>query len=156
MPNNGYFDCKQDNELIATGTHFWCQTCLIARPIDDQSPDSRYCQSCYEFLLKEAEMLPGNKRPAWIPKKPEKAGKKQYPILGYPTLIMAGINNKENHTCQKHTEDGRGRPSLDLPIDLIKKLQDAGCGVTEIRRQLKDKGIKVKERTLYRILKKGG
>ena len=44
------FDTRQDNELIATGTHFWCHACMVARPLDDVSPDPRYCQRCYESL----------------------------------------------------------------------------------------------------------
>ncbi len=67
MPE-GYFSIKRDNELIASGSHFWCKACVVAKPLDDISPDVRYCQGCYDILLKEAELLPTNKRAAWMPK----------------------------------------------------------------------------------------
>lgn len=155
MPNNGLFDTKRDNQLIITGSHFWCETCFVARPLDDQSSDPRYCQGCYDFLLKEAEVLResgSTRHPGWIPKKPQRAQENQCPIPSPGASIMAGINDKPNHTCQKQTEDGRGRPVLDLPFALIKELQDQDHGATEIRRQLKDKGIEVSMRTLYRVL----
>ena len=47
---------------------FFCNTCLTDRSTDVLSPDPRYCQGCYDFLLKEAELLPQSKRPKWIPK----------------------------------------------------------------------------------------
>ncbi len=53
-----YFDIKRDNELIAAGTHFWCDACVVAQPLVEQSSDPRYCQSCYEVLKVEAEMQP--------------------------------------------------------------------------------------------------
>ncbi len=67
MPNNGYFDSERDKDIIEAGG-FFCLACAVGKPADDQSPDPRYCQGCYDFLLKEAEMLPSNKRPKWIPK----------------------------------------------------------------------------------------
>ena len=62
------FDSKRDKELIAAGTHFWCQGCLIAHPLDARSPDPRYCQGCHDFLLKEAEMSHPSRRPSWMPR----------------------------------------------------------------------------------------
>jgi len=62
-----YFNIKQDNELIATSTHFWCQACVVARLLVEQSPDPRYCWGCYEVLKIEAEMQ-RTRRAAWIPK----------------------------------------------------------------------------------------
>ena len=151
MAKTKEFDIHRDNELIAAGTHFWCETCLVARPLDDQSPDQRYCLNCYDFLLKEAELLsPKQGRPEWIPQ----AGKptqKTADVSGHPALIMAGINGRENRICQKSTQ---GRPRLDLPLQFIKELRGQGFGATEISRQLNDRGVKVSMRTLYRILSK--
>jgi hypothetical protein len=65
MSNNG-FSVKRDRELEKAGG-FWCQACLVSHPATEQSPDPRYCEGCYGFLLKEAEMLPVNKRPKWVP-----------------------------------------------------------------------------------------
>ena len=66
-----YFDVKRDNELIAAGTHFWCESCLTARSVNEGSPDLRYCQSCYDFLMVEAEIkgLTGIIKPSWVPRK---------------------------------------------------------------------------------------
>jgi hypothetical protein len=47
---------------------FFCHACVMDKPVTEASPDSRYCQGCYDFLLKEAELLPVNKRSGWIPK----------------------------------------------------------------------------------------
>jgi len=46
---------------------FFCHACLLDKLATQASPDPRYCQSCYAFLLKEAELLPPSKHPAWIP-----------------------------------------------------------------------------------------
>ncbi len=71
------FDAKRDRELIAAGTHFWCEGCLTAQPKDDQSPDPRYCQRCCDFLSREAELLTGWQRPSWVPKlAKERSGEK--------------------------------------------------------------------------------
>jgi len=43
------------------------------------SPNPRYCQGCYEFLLKEAEMLTERRitrRPDWIPSQPKQTTQK--------------------------------------------------------------------------------
>ena len=62
-----YFDIKHDGAIINTGG-FWCEACLIGKPgSDTRSPDPRYCQDCYGFLLKEAKML-STAHPAWIPR----------------------------------------------------------------------------------------
>ena len=47
---------------------FYCHACLMDKPANEQSPDPRYCQGCFDFLTKEAELLPGGKRPSWKPK----------------------------------------------------------------------------------------
>lgn len=56
-----YFDIKRDNELIAAGTHFWCEGHLAAVPVDDISLDLRYCQGCFDVLKVEAAMQPTRK-----------------------------------------------------------------------------------------------
>ena len=62
-----YFDIKRNNQLIASGTHFWCEACVVARTLVEQSPDPRYCQGCFDVLKVEAEMQP-SRRVAWMPK----------------------------------------------------------------------------------------
>jgi len=149
MPNSGYFDTKRDIEIEKAGG-FWCHTCLVSHPATEQSPDPRYCQGCYEFLLKEAEVLSesgSTRRPGWIPK-PQKAQENQCPIPEYGSGVLAATKAIPDKTPPRVG----GRPVLDLPFELIKELQDQGYGATEIRRRLKDKDIEVNMRTLYRIL----
>lgn len=66
MAQTAIFDAERDNQLIAAGTHFWCEGCLIARPLDTRSPDPRYCQGCHDFLSEEASHL--DRKPSWTPK----------------------------------------------------------------------------------------
>lgn len=146
MPNSGYFDTKRDIEIEKAGG-FWCHTCLVSHPATEQSPDPRYCQGCYEFLLKEAEMLSPGKYPKWIPK-PQRTQENQCPIAKYGSGVLAATKAIPAKTPPRVG----GRPVLDLPFELIKELQDQGYGATEIRRQLKDKDIEVSMRTLYRVL----
>ena len=65
------FDIKRDIETVNAGG-FFCQACVVGKPLDDISPDPRYCQDCYDVLMFEASLLPKrgiNKRPEWIPRK---------------------------------------------------------------------------------------
>ncbi len=52
----GYFDIKRDTAVIKTGG-FFCEAGLVGRPLDDRSPDPRYCLGCCEFLKAEAELV---------------------------------------------------------------------------------------------------
>lgn len=160
MPNDGYFDCKRDNEFIASGTHFWCETCMMARPVDDRSPDPRYCQNCFDFLLKEAEMLsPKQGHPDWIPQ-PQKAREDLPPLRPYPPLIMATVKGKESEVAIIATEVNikplikRGpKRRADLPVEQIIQWGGEGMGSKKITTKLKaEYNIKVGFRTIARIL----
>jgi len=50
-----YFSIERDVRIVNEGGLF-CQVCLVGKPPTEASPDPRYCQNCYEFLLKEAEL----------------------------------------------------------------------------------------------------
>lgn len=76
--NKNYFDIKRDNELIAAGTHFWCEGCLMARPLDEQSSDPRYCRGCCDFLIQEANLT--SSRADWVPKVKRERGSKKSTI----------------------------------------------------------------------------
>lgn len=69
-PSNERFDIKRDIAIEKAGGIF-CHGCLSGRT--DRSADPRYCQRCFEFLRKEAELLPPGKRPRWTPKCPPRA-----------------------------------------------------------------------------------
>ena len=66
MPDDGYFSALRDRVAVEAGGCF-CHACLTGKPSPEQSPDTRYCQQCFEFLLKEAALLDGRK-PSWIPR----------------------------------------------------------------------------------------
>lgn len=47
------FDIERDNQLIATGEYFWCDSCAVARPIAERSSDPRYCRRCHNIIRAE-------------------------------------------------------------------------------------------------------
>jgi len=62
-----------NNQLLLAfegGKLFFCRACLMDRPIAEASSDSRYCQGCFGFLQKEAELLPPGRYPKWVPVAP--------------------------------------------------------------------------------------
>lgn len=66
-----YFEKTYRSELAKAGTHFFCQSCLVHKPMEGKSADPRYCQGCYDFLIEEVRVLDirGNKsRFGWIPR----------------------------------------------------------------------------------------
>jgi len=157
MPNSGYFDVKRDIAIEKAGG-FWCHACLVSHPAAEQSADPRYCQGCYDFLLKEAEILPKTKRPAWIPK-PEKAGEKQYPVPGIGDRIMSTVKSKNFEVdiiqprVSKVTRGKRGPKFSELPEGLIKELASQGQGSKAIGTMLKREfGIEVSYKTIQRRL----
>lgn len=162
MTSRGYFNAERDSALIAAGTHFWCQTCFVARPLDDRSPDERYCQACYCLLSKEAEMLGSHvKEPDWIPGKLQKIeGKKLPPIPQGGGGNMATVKGDKSEVAiikpvtSKVTHGKRGpKYRGDLPLDLISQWQSEGMGSKAIARRLNaEYGIKVGFRTVARIL----
>ncbi len=74
---------------------FWCHACLDDKLASEASPDPRYCQDCYDFLLKEAEMLPEGKRPAWIPQKGKIGHQKSIQVSGDVVLNMSTLDDKK-------------------------------------------------------------
>lgn len=169
MPNSGYFDIKRDIAIEKTGG-FWCHTCLVSHPATERSPDPRYCQGCYEFLLKEAEMLSPGKYPKWIPK-PQKALKKQYQVSQHGDGIMSTLDGKKfevdiippavttttaTRTFAPPTKSNAGKRGPKhrlLPEDLIMRLAGEGMGSKTIAARLKaEHGISVSYKTIQRIL----
>ena len=68
------FDTTRDNKLIAQGSHFFCNGCLVARPVESRSYDPRYCQRCCDFLEAEAITQPSSKSPQCQPQRPDRGG----------------------------------------------------------------------------------
>jgi hypothetical protein len=140
------FDIKRDNELIAVGSHFWCEGHMTARPIDDQSPDPRYCLVCYDFLLQEAKIVIGHKKAAWAPRK------------NATQRIRADANQEIDTSPMSSPRGGimshkRGPKHRVLPEDLIKKLAAANMGSRPIAAHLESEcGLKISYKTVQRIL----
>lgn len=162
MPE-GYFNTERDNALITAGTHFWCHGHLTAVPIDEQSPDSRYCEGCYKFLCKEAEMLPSHtKKATWVPKKPiAKIGAKKSPHVPQDGGgILSTVEGKKftvdkiKAPVSKVIREKRGRKQTGLPLDYIKQLAEAGMGYKKIAARVKvEYGVNCSYRTIARIVK---
>lgn len=153
----GYSNIKQDNELIAAGSHFFCNTCLVARPLDDRSPDPRYCNGCYQFLQDEAALLPLTKRPKWLPKAKNSA-KKTIPVSQDAVLNMSTINAENSQMdiihsmAAKVTCGKRGPKHRELPVEQIIKLAKQGIGSRAIATRLAKQGISVSYKTIQRII----
>lgn len=59
------FDIRKDRQAIAEGG-FFCLACLLGKPSNDESPDSRYCKECFLVLEAEAAMVKKQKA-KWVP-----------------------------------------------------------------------------------------
>lgn len=162
MPNNGYFNVKRDNELIAAGTHFWCEACLVAKPVDDMSRDQRYCQGCYDFLVYEASLLlekGSTRRPYWWPSTMKESFEKEKQsvtptadgvVSGLPRIEEGGTKRKEDKPTS-HAKNNNfvplGRPKKELPEKEILELSNQGLSARKIARQ-----YKISRMTVNRIL----
>ena len=160
MLNKGYFNIKRDVEVTNAGG-FFCEACLVGKPVAEQSSDPRYCQGCYAFLLNEAEILPLAKRPAWLPKCPNAPQTLEKPIQGAEghTLIMSPINAPEIEVdiiqprVASKPIPKRGPKHKALPLELIKQWSGEGMGSKAITSRLNNElGIIVSYKTIQRIL----
>ena len=138
---------------------FFCYTCLEDKDRKELSPDPRYCQGCYDFLLKEAEMLPGGKRPAWIPKEGKIGHQKSIQVSGDVVLNMSTLNDKKSEvdiiqpSVGKVTRVKRGPKQKPLPQELIEQWAGEGMGSKAIASKLNNElGIKVSYKTIQRLL----
>ncbi len=138
---------------------FFCYTCLENTDRKELSPDSRYCRGCYDFLLKEAEMLPGRKRPAWIPKKGKIGHQKSIQVSGDVVLNMSTVNGKKSEVdiiqppVGKVTREKRGPKQKALPQELIEQWAGEGIGSKAIASKLNNElSIKVSYKTIQRAL----
>lgn len=143
--------------------YFFCRACLIDKTEAEMSPDTRYCLGCYEFLLKEAEILGGTKRPAWIPKPQKPLGEpaQSASCVGHNNTgtqmgsgIMSTVKGKKYEVDNPPTRTkGRGPKHRLLPEDLIAQLSGEGMGSKAIAAKLKDDfGTRVSYKTIQRRL----
>jgi len=155
---------RPELELIAMGTHFWCDTHLSAVPIGKRSPDRRYCHECYDFLVEETRMLAERgvtKRPAWIPD-PLPDNIKSYfkginigrnsvttylPLSGDDTVDVTAPEQ-----IRTTSEDGKKAfPQLESAIE---KMVKQGLSSRAIAEQLRLKGFNVSHMTVARYIRK--
>ena len=144
-------------------TGFFCHACLEDKLAPEVSPDSRYCQGCYDFLLKEAEMDSRRGVGDWKPIKPynkaEIGGEKTAQVSNPMRTIKSTLEGEKSKVdiIQPRVASGatkkRGRKFKHLPEDFIKQLADKGMGSKAIATQLKrEHGIDVSYKTIQRVL----
>ncbi len=140
---------------------FFCHACLVDKPASEASPDPRYCQGCYDVLIREAESLPLLQCPKWIPKQQidEMTGEKAIPVPQDVVLIMSTLNGKKSEVDIIHSPVGkvthgkRGPKKNALPRELIKQWAGEGMGSKSIATRLKGElGIKISYKTIQRLL----
>lgn len=169
MPKySSLFSSESDIEIEQAGG-FFCEACLIGKPINEQSPDPRYCQDCYTLLLNEARMDTNRRSADWKPKKlskkptpqAEKVDEKSAYVSQGIRTIMSPMEGKKNEVDIIEARDGirtrarRGRKPQDLPQEWIMRLADEGMGSKAITSRLKEEyGIIVSYKTVQRVIKK--
>ena len=147
-----FADSKHDNAIVEAND-FFCHACLEDKPATKASPDPRYCQGCYDFLLKEAEMLSPGKRPKWVPKATQKPG-----VEPVQPASGAGHNNTgtpigSGIMSTVKANNRRGPKQKALPWELIEKWAGEDMGSKVIASKLNSElGIKVSYKTIQRLL----
>jgi len=97
-----HFDIERDIEIVNAGG-FFCKACVVGNPAYAASPDARYCQDCYDCLIKESaierETTRGKKR------------KDFYPQDNRPVTTVKnnakGIESHKKAVTQQNTSKGR-------------------------------------------------
>jgi len=133
--------------------NLFCHACLDDKPATEASPDPRYCQGCYDFLLKEAELLPVGKHPQWAPRTPQK------PVVE-PVQPASGAGHNNTGTpigsgimSTVKANNKRGPKHKALPVELIVQWVGEGMGSKAIASKLNNElGIKVSYKTIQRLL----
>ena len=153
------FDSKRDSTLPC-----FCEACLADKQQSEMSEDTRYCKDCYDFLLEEATLISGNRRPGWIPKKSKalhaKMGQAKQCLIPQDTGGIKSTLKEEKSkvdTIQPPTllrpQAKRGPKHRVLPEDLIRSLAAEGMGSKAIASKLKaERGIDVSYKTVQRVL----
>lgn len=142
-------------EITCPAGLFFCEACLMNKVLDEQSPDSRYCQGCYEVLVKEAETLTDKgftNRPWWWPVMPEgEQGFEPHPLPDASAsmdIIKEKVEEVSNHlpaimstpkTDAKLAESKRGPKAKELPENLIRRWAGKGMSPQAIAKRLADK-----------------
>jgi hypothetical protein len=113
--------------------------CLVGRTADEQSPDPRYCQGCYDFLLQEIEINP---KGSWKPKKPGE-------------LTESHSEGSDKPYNEQETATNPVIEEIDMVGDVIVKIQELatrGKSTRQIAAMLQDRGLKLSHMTIARRL----
>ncbi len=167
------FSATNDRQ-ITEGGGFWCHACLDDKPVIEQSPDPRYCHSCFDLLLQEAELLGHSKRPSWTPGalqdpvnkniESQNTGEKSAHVSQDVGIILSTVNGNNSEvdkiksrmakTPRRNKAETRGRKQIELPLDYVERLAKEGMGSKRITAQLKvEHDIYCSYRTVARVLK---
>ena len=136
------FDIKRDKELIAAGTHFWCEACLMAKPVDEKSADLRYCRGCYDFLTGEASTLAITRKPGWVPRettvKTRSRKNKSVNADINRLLKKAGGNGKrKNGVVTPSRNSGQAISSgVEEPVQKLKEGKDTSKKISKAKRKV--------------------
>lgn len=150
--------CPPVQQGVEGAGAFFCHACLVDH--DLVSPDMRYCQQCYDFLLKEAEHLSGNSRPGWIPRA-GKAPENVSPMIGHPHTIKSIVADDKNSmdlispTDASRPVGKRGPKHKPLPQELILQWAAEGIGSRAISSKLRNEfDTNVSYKTIQRALER--
>ena len=137
------FDSERDKAICDAGG-FFCQACLVSKPITEQSTNRRYCKSCWEYLTAERIASAGiRERSVDSRRHVEPCDKNKEVSEGVEDFCRTTSNGQ-----------GRGRAAKNLPLQVVKGLVEQGLSGREICHRLNADGIKVSERTIQRVIKR--
>ena len=126
---------------------FLCYACLDRKDLVHISPDPRYCQGCYDFLVDEAKQLRLGEHPNWVPRQPNGAEK----LSQKSSRLSSEAGNTSPFLGQGG--QGQGRPRKAVSLAAIKALRAEGLTVRAIAARLEDEGQKVSRSTIFRVIR---
>lgn len=128
---------------------FFCEACLMNKPLTEQSLDPRYCRPCCDFLTEEAKL--SSTKPDWVPKVPKRTIElppkvSQMPI---PPPVVA-----KKAVTSTSTIVGKGKRVVTGKMATrIAELMSQGLASRTIALQLEAEGIEVSHITVSRWMK---
>ena len=127
---------------------FFCLGHLEDSPPKEQSPGSRYCQSCYDFLLNEAKLATCWEIPEWIPVTPSE------PLSKPVQSVLGGQKCSDDLSPSKISTLRGNYKKQELPEDYVRQLANDGMGSKLITARLKvEHGIHISYKTIQSVLK---
>jgi len=154
---------------VSNDGSFFCHACLEDKSAAEQSPDLRYCQGCYELLLKEAELDTFRRGGDWRPVKPalspdvevQQGGEGVAQVNEYVRSILSTVEGKiskvDNNkvwATQVTKAETRGRKQVELPLGYIAWLAEGGMGYKKIAANVNvECGLNCSYRTIARVIR---